>query len=84
MKNNELEIHSNNILDVVSKNIIFYRKKRKLSQLDLALEIGLNGGAHLGRAEIRKNGQHFNIQHLAKISKVLNVDICDFFDDKNY
>ena len=25
------------------------------------------------------NKKHFNIEHLAKISKVLDVDICKFF-----
>lgn len=47
--------------------------------MQLALEIGMSGGAYLGRPEIRKDNQHFNIKHLAKISKVLEIDICEFF-----
>lgn len=47
--------------------------------MQLALEIGMSGGAYLGRCEIRKPNHHFNIKHLAKISKVLNIDISCFF-----
>ena len=79
MQIEELEEYSQDILNTVSKNVIKYRKKRGLSQMQLALEIGLKGGAYLGKAEIRKDNQHFNIKHLAKISKVLNIDICKFF-----
>lgn len=78
---NELEIYSEKVLDTVSKNVIKYRTEKGLTQMELALEIGLSGGAYLGRAEIRKNDHHFNIKHLAKISKVLNIDICEFFKD---
>ena len=75
----ELESYSEEILDTVSKNVIKYRNEKSMSQMKLALDIGLNGGAYLGRAELRKDDHHFNIKHLAKISKVLDVDICEFF-----
>jgi len=45
--------------------------------MQLALEIGMNGGAYLGRAELRTNKHHFNIRHMAKIAKVLEIDVCD-------
>jgi transcriptional regulator with XRE-family HTH domain len=69
------------VLDTVSKNVIKYRKQKALTQMELALEIGMSGGAYLGRAEIRKNNHHFNLIHLAKISKVLDVDIKKFFEE---
>lgn len=78
---NELEEHSETILDIVSTNVKKFREEKGLSQMQLALEIGMSGGAYLGRAEIRKNNHHFNIKHLAKISKVLNVDIKKFFEE---
>lgn len=34
-------------------------------------DIELSGEAYLDRAELRKDNHHFNIKHLAKISKVL-------------
>ncbi len=79
MQIDELEAYSQEILDIVSANVKKYRELKGMSQMQLALDIGMSGGAYLGRAEIRKNNHHFNIKHLAKISKVLNVDICDFF-----
>jgi transcriptional regulator with XRE-family HTH domain len=79
LDNIELEAYSEHILDTVSANVIKYRKLRGLTQMQLALEIGMSGGAYLGRAEIRKNSQHFNIKHIAKIAKVLDIDISEFF-----
>lgn len=79
MKSNDLEDFSDSILDTVSENVIKYRKQKGYSQMKLALEIGMSGGAYLGRAEIRKDGHHFNIKHLAKISKILDISIEKFF-----
>jgi len=81
LNNSELDKYAEHILDVVSKNVAKYRKLKGFSQMKLALEIGMSGGAYLGRAELRKNSHHFNLKHLAKISKVLNIDICEFFKD---
>lgn len=80
-KNDELESFSEEVLDIVSKNVIKYRKEKNLTQMQLALEIGMSGGAYLGRAEIRKDNHHFNIKHLAKISKVLETPISCFFEE---
>lgn len=77
----DLEQYSDEILDLVSKNVKKYREQKGYSQLQLALEIGMNGAAYLGRAEIRKNNHHFNIRHLAKISKILDIEIKYFFEN---
>jgi len=79
LTNEELEIYSEKILDTVSSNVKKYREKRGYSQMQLALEIGMSSGAYLGRAELRKDNYHFNIRHLAKISKVLDVPMASFF-----
>ncbi|MDD2894403.1 MAG: helix-turn-helix transcriptional regulator [Aliarcobacter sp.] len=81
MNDLELENYGENILDIVSANVKKYREQKGLTQMQLALEIGLSGGAYLGRAEIRKNHHHFNIKQLAKISKILDVDIKNFFEE---
>lgn len=75
----ELESFSEEILDRVSKNVVKFRNEKGISQMKLALEIGMSGGAYLGRAELRKKNHHFNIKHLAKISKILDVEIEEFF-----
>jgi len=79
LTNEELEVYSEKILNAVSSNVKKYREKRGYSQMQLALEIGMSSGAYLGRAELRKDNHHFNIKHLAKISKVLDVPIASFF-----
>lgn len=48
--------------------------------MELSLEIGMSGGAYLGRIELRKDNHNFNIKHLAKISKVLDIPIEKFFE----
>ena len=79
LKSVDLETYSNEILTIVSNNVKKFRKLRGLTQMDLALEIGMSGGAYLGRAEVRKSNHHFNITHIAKIAYILAVDICEFF-----
>ena len=81
MNDLELENYGEKILDIVSANVKKYREQKGLTQMQLALEIGLSGGAYLGRAEIRKNNHHFNIKQLAKISKILDIDIKKFFEE---
>jgi len=77
----ELDIYSQEVLDIVSANVKKYRELKGFSQIELALEIGFSSGAYLGRAEIRKNNHHFNIVHIAKIAKVLDVPLVLFFED---
>jgi len=74
-----LEKYANQMLDKVSKNIIKYRKEKNLSQLDLARAMGYKSAAYLGKAEIRKDNHHFNIKQIAKIAKILNINIELFF-----
>jgi len=74
-----LESYAKEMLDIVSKNVIKYRKDRGLSQKQLAIAIGFKSAAYLGKSELRTNNQHFNISQIAKISKVLNVEINSFF-----
>ena len=76
----ELDNYSDEILDTVSQNVKHYRELKSYSQMKLALDIGMSGGAYLGRAEIRKPKHHFNIRHIAKISKILDVPISSFFE----
>ncbi|MFW9627330.1 MAG: helix-turn-helix domain-containing protein, partial [Sulfurospirillum sp.] len=60
-------------------NVVRIRNEKGYSQLKLAIEIGLSGASYLGRMELRTKNHRFNLEHLAKISKVLDVDIKEFF-----
>ncbi len=65
--------------ETISKNVIRIRKERKISQLKLANAIGHNNATFLGKAELLAENKHFNLEHLFKISTVLDIDISEFF-----
>ncbi len=79
MKIKKLNKKTEKIHDLISANVVKYRKLKNYSQLQLALDIGLTGNAFIARAEKRTNNAHFNIEHLVKISEVLEIDIAEFF-----
>lgn len=62
---------------VVSKNVKKIRNEKRMSQLELSLTIGQKGNAFYNYAENNTNNKHFNLEHLYKISKALDVDICE-------
>lgn len=61
----------------ISKKIKAKRLEKKISQLDLALEIGIKSVAFYCNCENNRNNKHFNLEHLYKISKALKIDIKD-------
>lgn len=64
----------------VSKNVKYYRLKKGMSQLELALTIGMKSAAFFGNAENNTNDKHFNIEHIYKISKALNVSMATLLE----
>jgi transcriptional regulator with XRE-family HTH domain len=63
----------------VSKNVKKYRLIAGISQMELALEIDIKSVAFFSNAENNKYDKHFNMEHIYKISKALDIDICEFF-----
>ncbi len=76
----QLDIEANELLDLISSNVVKFRKAKGYSQLKLATEMGYSSASYFGCIEIRKNGQHFNIVQLYKISKILDIPIYKFFE----
>ena len=72
-------ISSEEFYKLIGKNVAKFRKEKGLSQLDLSLEMNYKSISIVSSAEIYYNGKHFNLEHLLKISQILEVDICDFF-----
>jgi transcriptional regulator with XRE-family HTH domain len=64
----------------IGKNVAKYRKDAGISQLDLSLRLGHKSVSIVASAERFYKGKHFNIEHLLKISEILSVPICDFFE----
>ena len=62
----------------VSENVKMYRIQKNMSQLDLALAIDIKSVAFYSNCENNRYNKHFNLQHLYKISQVLQVPLCDF------
>ena len=63
---------------IIGRNVAKYRKEKGLSQLDLSLQMGYKSVSVISGAEIYYNGKHFNLEHLLKISQILDVDISEF------
>lgn len=63
----------------IGKNVARFRKEKNLSQLDLSLKLGHKSVSIVASAERFYKKKHFNIEHLIKISHILEVDISEFF-----
>ncbi len=66
-----------NFYKCISRNVKTIRKQRGVSQLDLALEIGIKSVAFYSNCESNRYGKHFNLEHIYKIAKALEVSIED-------
>jgi len=63
----------------ISKKVRYFRESKNITQLDLALDIGIKSVAFYSNCENNKYDKHFNLEHLYKIAKSLNIDINEFF-----
>ena len=68
----------NNFYKVVSNNVKNYRLEKGFSQEKLALDIGIKSIAFYSNCENNKYDKHFNLEHLYKISKSLDVPLKEF------
>ena len=68
-----------NFYKLVGSNVKRIRVAKGMSQLDLALALGLKSVGLVSVAEVYYNSKHFNLEHLYKIAAVLECDICEFF-----
>ncbi|EDB1204654.1 helix-turn-helix transcriptional regulator, partial [Campylobacter coli] len=55
-----------NFYKKVSSNIRKFREKKGISQLELALDIGIKSVAFYSNCECNRYGKHFNLEHLYK------------------
>ncbi|OCM00178.1 Helix-turn-helix domain protein [Aliarcobacter thereius] len=60
---------------MISQNVKRLRQKNKYTQLDFSANIGFNSVSFYCDCENNKNGKHFNLLHIVRIAKFLNVDI---------
>lgn len=76
MANTTTELDLKKFYQIIGQNVAKYRQEKGVSQLELAQAIGHKSTTIISLAEIAKN-KHFNLEHLYRISKYLEVDICD-------
>lgn len=67
--------------EVVGKHVKLLRENKKISQLDMALAIGIKSIAFYSNCENNKYDKHFNMEHLYKICKTLGIQMSDFFKE---
>ncbi len=63
----------------VSTNVKRIRQEKEITQLALALMIGQKSAAFYANAENSAKNRRFNLEHLYKIAKALDVDVIEFF-----
>lgn len=64
----------------VSANVRYYREKSGISQLDLALEIGIKSVVFYSNCKNNRYGKHFNLEHIYKLSKAIQIPISALFE----
>ena len=65
----------------IAANIKRLRKERQITQLDMAYTIGLGTVTFYVNAENCRQGKHFNVEHIYKIAKYLEVDMKVLFGE---
>ena len=67
----------------ISNNVKKARENANMSQLELALKLGIKSVAFYSNCENLRYGKHFNLEHIYKISKALNIDISEIIKEKD-
>lgn len=68
-----------NLYKTIGANVKKFRKEKEITQLELALAIGYKSVSSIAKAESLIENKHFNIEQIYKISKVLDIQIVEFF-----
>jgi len=68
----------------VSDNVKARRMAVGMSQLDLALKLGIKSVAFYSNCENLRYGKHFNLEHVYKLSKALDVDLSKLLKENTY
>ena len=85
MKNNDLVEFvedSEEFYKKISKNVKILIQKYKYTHLYFSANIFFNSVSFYFYCENNKNCKHFNLLHIVRISKFLNIDINDIIEPK--
>lgn len=59
----------------IGENVKKYRELKGMSQLQLSNAMGYNSVSLVSAAELCSDEKHFNLEHLYKIAKILDVEM---------
>ena len=63
----------------ISTNVRKLRENKGISQLDMALSMDIKSVAFYSNCECCRYYKHFNLEHIYKISKILDVEVGEIF-----
>ena len=63
----------------ISANVRKLRENKGISQLDMALSMDIKSVAFYSNCENCRYDKHFNLEHIYKISKILDVEVGEIF-----
>lgn len=64
---------------IISNNVKKIRIEKNLTQEEVALSMGFTTATFYTNAENYRQGKHFNLEHLIKLSKIFDITIEEFF-----
>jgi len=64
----------------VSANVRRLRIERGMSQMELSLKLGIRSIAFYSNCENLHYGKHFNLEHVYRLAKALEVDMCELLE----
>lgn len=60
---------------LIGGNVKKYRELKGMSQLQLSNAMGYSSVSLVSAAELCSDGKHFNLEHLYKIAKILDIEM---------
>lgn len=67
----------------IGLNVKRMREQRGVSQLELSNRLGYKSVSVISKAELCIENKHFNLEHLYRIAKELEIELCDLIVDTN-
>ena len=62
---------------LIGENVKKYREMKGMSQLQLSNAMGYSSVSLVSAAELCNDGKHFNLEHLYKIAKILEISMSE-------
>ena len=68
-------MNEDEFFNIITEIVKEERKKRKVSQLSLALILGHQSPSYVARIELRQDNANYNLHHLLIIAEEFDMDI---------